>query len=142
MAVPAFGVPMVTTGAAAASHGLVSEKYLSPQFTLVCVAATTFCIAIETCDHFELAPQPPLQGVSVSSLAIEPDLSCTMRTSGGEGMTGLAVTPHVVVPPPPVMSPPPPPAPLSPTPPPPIEPALPPLPEPTEFPELPPLPLP
>ena len=124
-----------------ASQALLSEKYLRPQFTTVSVAVMTLESAVVSCDHFELVPQPPrpLQGWSLSSLPIDPDLSWTMSTSGGEGMTGLAFTPQVVVPPPPVTSPPPPlrPTPVMTS----VPPPLPPFPEPDEFPELAALPL-
>src|SRR5579871_3506471 len=109
MALPAFAVPMLTTGGLLASQAPLSEKYLRPQFTVVCVAMTTLVIATDSSDHFDFAPQPPLQAESLSSSFIEPDLSWTMRTSGGSGMIGVFETPQVM-PPLPVseMSPPPP----------------------------------
>src|SRR5437762_1219554 len=78
-----FAAAIPTAGARLASQALLSGKYLIPQFTFASFAPTTLVMAAETCDHFELAPQPVLaQDWSLSSLFIDPDLSCTMRMSG------------------------------------------------------------
>src|SRR5579863_3689264 len=81
IAVP-FDAPTETTGAALAPQDVSSGKNLSPQFTLAPALCTTLVMAIVTIDHLELRPQPPAQVESVSSLAIDPDLSSRMRMSG------------------------------------------------------------
>jgi hypothetical protein len=80
-----------TIGAALALHAPLSEKSLSPQLIPVCVFVTAWVSAAVTCDHFEFAPHPPLQLLSLSSFFIELDLSWTMRTSGGGGAIGTFI---------------------------------------------------
>ena len=103
-----------------------------PQLTFIWVFCTTVVSAVVSCVHFELAPQPPLQLLSLSSSFIDPDLSWMMSTSGGNGMTGTMLVPQVMPPVPGPTSPPPPevkpiPVPL---------PVTPPAPLPVPFPEL------
>ena len=73
-AVP-FAGAIPTAGALEASHALLSEKNLIPQLTFICVAMTTFPTAFVASDHFEAAPQPPVQPLSASLSSIEADLS-------------------------------------------------------------------
>ena len=78
-----------TTGAIAGVAGVVVGEVLEPPVDGHVGRLTTFPSAIVSCDHFELAPQPPLQAGSLSSSFIDADLSWTMRMSGGSGMTGV-----------------------------------------------------
>src|SRR5450631_2236994 len=69
-----------TTGAPLALQGLLSEKYLRPQLTVMSVLCTTAESAVVRCVHLEVAPQPLLpQLVPLSSSFIDPDLSWMMR---------------------------------------------------------------
>src|SRR5262245_4369422 len=79
-------------------------------------------IAEVTCVHFD---EPPVEGGSF----IEPDLSCTMSTSGGRRCSMNVCTPQLLVPPdPPVAPPAPPDAPPAPPDAPPAPPDAPPAP--------------
>ena len=111
---------------------------------------TTVFIATDTCDHFELAPQelfpvqvplpqllvlPAPQQQPLASSVIDPDLSWTMRMSGGSGMTGTCCSRRRLMPPVPGPTSPPPPE-VRPIPvPPPFTPPAP-VPVPVPFPEL------
>src|SRR5580698_656084 len=103
---------MGTVAPAVTPHMLSLPKNLRPQFTVVWVVITTFSMAADTCAHFEFAPQPPVQVLSLLSSFIESDLSWTIRTSGGSICNGVFDWPQVGAPPIPPripMSPPPPP---------------------------------
>ena len=72
---------------------------------------TTVFMAAETCDHFDCNRQVRCHSVAPLErrmLVIDTDLSCTMRMSGGSGMTGTLLSPQVMPPVPRPMSPPPP----------------------------------
>src|SRR6516162_9791654 len=91
-------------------------KNFRPQFTFACVAITTFSMAVVTCDHFE---QPVvLHLLPLGSSAIEPDLSWTIKMSGGSVAIDTLVCPQLMLPPVPVALEPAPPdvAPLAPLP--------------------------
>src|SRR6185503_20268387 len=97
---------MGTMGVVLTPHMLSLPKNMRPQLTVVWVAITTVSIAVETCDHFE--HPAVLQLAPEASSFIDRDLSCTMRMSGGWGMTVTLVWPQLGVPPvpgPPVVPP-------------------------------------
>src|SRR6185312_8844673 len=112
---------MGTMGVVLTPHMLSLPKNMRPQLTVVWVAITTVSIAVETCDHFE--HPAVLQLAPEASSFIDRDLSCTMRMSGGWGMTVTLVWPQLGVPPVPrPTSPPPPVTPPEPLPPNPVRP--------------------
>ena len=70
-------------------------KKMRPQFTVAWVAMTTESMAAETCDHFEQPAAVAAQGPPLGSSVIESDLSCTIRMSGGTGITETLVWPQL-----------------------------------------------
>src|SRR6476661_7459672 len=100
-----------TAGAPLAPQWPLSEKNLRPQLTVVSVMPTTWFSAAVTWLHFELAPQLLVHVPSAESF-IEPDLSWTIRMSGGKrvapDMTAAQLASGLDMPEPPVPVPPPP----------------------------------
>src|ERR1700722_10823332 len=86
---------MGTVAPGATRHMLSLPKNLRPQFTVVWVVITTFSMAADTCAHFDSAPQPPVQALSLLSSFMESDLSWTTKTSGGSICKGVFDWPQV-----------------------------------------------
>src|SRR4029079_13980527 len=66
-------------------------KNLRPQLATMSVAVITCVTAAVVCDHFEFAPQLPVQVPSAESF-IEPDLSRISRMSGGNFATACGTS--------------------------------------------------